>query len=132
MYHGFRLTRTRENFKKREGYVIPATDREDSNGIDFWIKMPRDMRLFPVQITQRGVKMYKRHHTPSLPMLQTFLQKSEERIAKKRQQCNRSGVAFVLVRDYEGGLPSTTIAWGDVKAIRNAIQQLCRTIPAVT
>ncbi len=124
MYHGFRYTSKRQNLKKSRGYLIPATDKEDHDGIDFWVKMPKDMRIFPVQVTQRGVRMFKKHHKPSEGELRSFMSSSEERIRAKRSWCRRSRIAFVLVRDYDGGLSNTTIAWGDIKALRYALSRL--------
>ncbi len=126
LYHGFRLRRGRKNLKRAYGYVIPATDREDSGGIDFWVKMPKDERLFPVQVTQRGVRMYRKFRNPSSQQLEEFIKHSDKRIRAKRKMCYRNGIAFVLVRDYDGKLPHSVITWGDIKALRNAMAHLKR------
>ena len=122
MYHGFRLTHKRKDLKINRGYLIPATDFEDSDGIDFWVKMPKDMRLFPIQITQRGIRLFKKHHTPSPFELEKFTEESHRRIRAKQRWCTKSGIAFVLVRDFDGGITNTNIAWGDIKALSYAIR----------
>ena len=55
-YHGFKLTYTSHNLKFRNGYVIPTTIREDSGGVDFWVKLPRQIELVPVQVTQHSFR----------------------------------------------------------------------------
>ena len=124
MLHGFRFSRSRENLKKSRGYLIPATDKEDADGIDFWVKMPKDMRIFPVQVTQRGIRMFKKHHKPSDGELRSFVHGSEKRIRAKRSWCKKSRIGFVLVRDFEGGVTNRTLAWGDIKALRYALERL--------
>lgn len=124
MYHGFRLTHSMRNLKPARGYVIPATQKEDSEGVDFWVKMPRDLRIIPVQITQRGVRHFRKHHKPSHGSLLAFNAQSEKRLKEKRLHCKRSGIAFLLVRDYDGALPSRSVAWGDIKALRYALKRL--------
>ena len=126
MYHGFRMTTTRKNFKFSRGYVIPATQFEDSGGIDFWVKMPRDERLLPVQVTQRGIRIRKRYHLAHGAEFTHFVQKSNARINEKRKRCKRHGIAFVLVRDFLGSETNSQIAWGDIKALRYAIAHLRR------
>ena len=126
VYHGFRITEKRRNFKLRRGYVIPATRKEDSGGVDFWVKMPNDTRMLPVQITQRGVGIYSEFHKPSPEQLQEFIRRSTSRVEKKRRLCRKHGVAFVLVRDYVGLLTSSSVAWGDLKALKYAIAHLRR------
>jgi hypothetical protein len=126
MYHGFRKTRRRKNLKYSRGYIIPATKHEDSGGIDFWVKMPRDERLFPLQVTQRGVSLYRKHRILSDCELQQFIKRAEVRIEDKRKRCKRHGIAFVLVRDYLGKMSNPTIAWGDIKALRYGIAHLKR------
>ena len=120
-YHGFRFTRSRENLKKRKGYIIPATAREDASGIDFWVKAPGETELLPAQVTQRGVRMFRKYREPSDETLESFLLAAEERLREKRERCKRNNILFVLVRDFEGMLTNTTIAWGDVKALRFAL-----------
>ena len=126
MYHGFRKTRTRKNLKFRSGYIIPSTRREDSGGIDFWVKMPRDERLFPVQVTQRGVRLFRKHQKPSRERLEEFLIHSSCRIELKRKRSKKHGIAFVLVRDFDRESTNPQLAWGDIKALRYAIAHLKR------
>jgi len=126
MYHGFRLTQRRCNLKFKRGYVIPATSREDSDGIDVWVKMPKDDRLLPVQVTQRGVRMYRKYRRSDSDKLETFIIKSERRVRVKQRRCYRHGIAFALVRDFEGKTTNPQIAWGDIKSLRYAIAHLKR------
>lgn len=126
MYHGFKKVRRRTDLKLRHGYVIPATWREDASGIDFWIKMPRDERLFPVQVTQRGIRLFRKHHQPSVILLEQFSAQSQKRVTAKRHRCREHGIAFVLVRDFDGNTTNPCIAWGDIKALRYAIAHLKR------
>ena len=122
MYHGFRLTHRRKRLKKKKGYVVPSTWREDASGIDFWIKMPRSLILYPAQVTQRGIKMFKeRYKDDGKLSLAEFTKRSNDRIAFKRTMCQDNGIAFVLVRDFVGRMTNKTIAWGDIKALRYAI-----------
>jgi hypothetical protein len=125
-YHGFRLAQQRRNLKFKQGYIIPATSREDADGIDVWVKMPKDDRLLPVQVTQRGVRMYRKYRRADGEKLETFIIRSERRIREKRQRCFRHGIAFALVRDFEGRTTNPQIAWGDIKALRYAIAHLKR------
>ena len=125
-YHGFRKTYRRKDLKYSYGYIIPATKKEDSSGIDFWIKIPKDNRLFPVQITQRGVRLFRKYDLPSEDKLAEFIQRSEKKIRTKRRQCKKHGIAFVLVRDFDGSKTNKRIAWGDIKALRYAIAHLKR------
>lgn len=125
-YHGFRKVHRRDNFKFKNGYIIPATAREDSTGIDFWVKMPRDERLFPVQVTQRGIKIFKKFRRSSPEKLTEFIASSQVRVEAKRERCKRHGIAFVLVRDYSGEYTNPQLAWGDIKALRYAIAHLKR------
>lgn len=126
MYHGFRLSYRRKNLKFTKGYVIPATTREDSGGIDLWVKMPRDERIFPIQVTQRGVQMYRKYHRYSDEDLSQFIEKSDARVRTKQRRCQSHGIAFVLVRDFDGVITNPTIAWGDIKSLRYAIAHLKR------
>jgi len=126
MYHGFRLTQKRCNLKFKRGYIIPATRREDAEGIDVWVKMPKDERLLPVQVTQRGVRMYRKYRRPDGDKLETFIIKSERRVRAKQRRCFRHGIAFALVRDFEGKTTNPQIAWGDIKSLRYAIAHLKR------
>ncbi len=127
MYHGFRLTSSRTNLKFRSGYVIPATRREDSGGIDAWVKMPRDTRLVPIQITQRGLRLFRKHQKPhglTPEKLEEFQRRSDSRLRTKRAFCRVNKIAFVLVRDFDGRVTNTTLAWGDIKALRYAISRV--------
>lgn len=124
MYHGFRKVHRRKNLKKRRGYIIPATKKEDADGVDLWVKMPRDMRLLPVQITQRGVRHYRKFHKPTADRLADFVARRERQLKAKRRSCLKCKVAFVLVRDFDGRKTNTTIAWGDIKALRYAIAHI--------
>lgn len=126
LYHGFRKTKRRHDLKFRLGFVIPATRREDATGIDFWIKMPRDDRLLPIQVTQRGVRLFRRFQHPNSVNLATFVRQSQIRIEQKRTRCKKHGIAFVLVRDFAGRHSNPQIAWGDIKALRYAIAHLKR------
>ena len=126
LYHGFRKTRRRKDLKYRCGYIIPATRREDSSGIDFWVKMPKDERLLPVQVTQRGIKHYRKYHQYNSTKYKEFVSQSQERVRKKQRWCRAYGIAFVLVRDFDGNSTNTKIAWGDIKALRYAIAHLKR------
>lgn len=126
MYHGFRKTHRRKNLKFRLGFIIPATRREDAAGIDFWVKMPRDERLFPVQVTQRGVRMFRKYHSPSKEVLEDFILRSQKRTEQKRKRSKKHGIAFTLVRDYGGTHTNPQLAWGDIKALRYAIAHLKR------
>ncbi len=123
-YHGFRLTRRRKNLKFKRGYIIPATRFEDAGGVDAWIKMPRDARLTPIQVTQRGVKHYKKFSKPTDEQLQDFISKSNHRISAKQRRSKRHHIAFVLVRDHIGHRTNPTIAWGDIKTLRYGIAAL--------
>jgi len=123
-YHGFWVTKKRRNLKFKQGYVIPATRHEDAGGIDVWVKMPKDDRLFPVQVTQRGVKMYRKYHESSWGKLEEFIVRSELRVESKRRRCFVHGIAFALVRDFDGKTTNPQIAWGDIKALRYAISHL--------
>lgn len=125
-YHGFRYTHRRKNLKYRRGYVIPATRFEDAGGIDFWIKMPRDERLFPVQVTQRGTRILRRYWRRPMSEFAAVEAKAEERMRAKRALCRRHGIAFVLVADYAGFRTNRRLAWGDIKALRHGIAHMRR------
>ncbi len=125
MYHGFRLAHRRVRLKRKKGYVVPSTKREDASGIDFWVKMPRSEILYPVQITQRGVAMFKKRHAHyDKRRLDEFMEHSDRRIAAKRHMCRTNKIAFVLVRDFAGRMTNRTLAWGDIKALRYAIARV--------
>jgi len=125
-YHGFRFTQRRSDLKFKRGYVIAATSHEDAGGVDVWVKMPKDDRLLPVQVTQRGVRMYRKYRRPTGEKLETFVVHSERRVRNKQRRCYRHGIAFALVRDFEGKTTNPLIAWGDIKALRYAIAHLKR------
>jgi hypothetical protein len=84
--------------------------------------MPRDKTLFPVQVTQRGVRMHRRYSRTDSETLETFMIRSERRVRAKRKLCRRHGIAFVLVRDFEGKKTHPQIAWGDVKPFAMRLQ----------
>ena len=125
-WFGFRITKERKKLSFRRGYVIPSTDREDSSGIDMWVKVPNDNLLRPVQITQRGIRIFRLLSIPTPEELINFSQKSNYRIIAKRAICERSGVVFVLVRDYLGAETNFAIARRDFKALYHAINQVKR------
>lgn len=145
MHHGFRLSQKRRNLKHKRGYVIPSTWREDASGIDLWVKMPREHCLVPVQIAQRGVRLYRKYEGKRIHRLsQLYPDRCDElwtqyhllvekndgkrnyEIRRKKQRCLMSGIAFVLVRDYDGSLTNRSVAWGDIKALRYGIAHLRR------
>lgn len=118
MYHGYRFTRKRLALKRKRGYVIPATKQEDAAAIDFWVKLPGGTDLIPIQITQRGIRIFRKRSAPSVTQLEEFERTSERRIRTKRQLCQRNKIVFVLVRDHDGPRTSRSLAWGDIKALR--------------
>ena len=122
-YHGFRTTFRRSNLKYRLRYIIPSTEREDSNGIDFWIKMSKSHDLIPIQVTQRGIRLLKKHGKVTEDKLPLFEETSNERLRSKQERCKNDGVAFVLVRDFDGKKTNPTLAWGDVKALLYAVRE---------
>jgi hypothetical protein len=117
MYHGFRFVRRRDRLKKNRGYVIPATKAEDSSLIDFWVKLPGDTKLIPVQITQRGTAIFRTRNNPSPPRFQEFELYSRNRLRRKRTACAHSRVAFVMVQDHLGERTNPQLAWKDKKAL---------------
>ncbi len=121
--HGFRLVNQDGYLKYRVGYVIISTQQEDSSGVDFFVKMPRDRSLYPIQITQRGIEIYEKYRRQRP---KDFSARSDLRIKKKRLQCKRNGVAFILVRDFTGDRTNPHIAWSDIEALRHGIQSLWR------
>lgn len=128
MYHGFRVTSTRngKHLKKKKGYVIPSTRKEDEDGIDLWVKMPGKTKLWPVQVTQRGIKLFKKYHRYSDESLAEFCRKSEIRIRRKRREAKISKIVFILVSDFSGKVTNKKIAWGDIKSLRQAIKNFER------
>ncbi len=126
MYHGFRKTNRRKDLKLKKGFIIPATEKEDSGGIDFWVKMPGDSRLLPVQITQRGVKLFRKFKCPVGMKLDDFIRRSICRVQAKRDFCKKSGIAFVLVRDHWDKNTNPRLAASDVQALRKSISSLKR------
>jgi hypothetical protein len=122
--HGFRVATPRQTLKLRRGYVIPSTKREDAQGIDFWVKLPNKTNLIPIQITQRGTRLYKKYRQTSSTDIRVAAERAEERLRRKRERCREQGTAFVLIRDYDGHRLDTNVAWGDKKALFNAVQEL--------
>jgi hypothetical protein len=125
-YHGFHLRHSKRNLKHRKGYVFPSTKTEDAAGIDLWIKMPKDTSILPIQVTQRGVRMYKKYHGHSVHDLEKFIEKSTHRIRHKQKRCHKNQIVFALVRDYDGTTTNPTIAWGDIKSLKHGIAYLRR------
>ena len=117
MYHGFRFVRRRNRLKKNRAYVIPATKSEDSSLIDFWVKLPGDTELIPVQITQRGTAIFRVRNNPSPPRFQEFDLLARDRLRRKQQACSRNRVAFVMVQDHLGEKTNPKLAWKDKKAL---------------
>ncbi len=124
--HGFRLAQKGDYLKYGKGYVIASTKQEDASGIDFFVKMPKDDRMFPVQITQRGTWIHKNFQGSPAEKAEKFVQKSELRIRQKRWRCKESGIAFVLIRDFVGTRTNPQVAWGDIKALRYGIERIKR------
>ena len=124
MYHGYRVVHRRHRLKKKKGYIIPTTKHDDSGGIDFWIKPPGHSRIVPVQITQRGVALHKKHDQPSPEKLHELIQHAKHRLRKKRRMCARCKIVFVLVRDFDGEATNKTLAWGDIKALWYGLARL--------
>jgi len=122
-YHGFRYTKRRRNLKYRRGYIIPATKREDADGVDFWIKIPKERLLYPVQITQRGVRLYRKYQRPSAWQLQEFIKYADARIAMKRRMCRAAKIIFVLLRDHEHRTVTENVANADIKALRATLKE---------
>lgn len=122
-YHGFRLRYRRKNLKYKRGYIIPATKHEDADGIDFWVKLPRERILFPLQITQRGVRLYRMYQRPSEFQLQEFIKAADKRIAMKRKMCRDAKIVFVLVRDYKHRIVNEAIANADIRALRATLKE---------
>lgn len=121
-YHGFRFSKKREGLKRNRGYIIPSTKQEDASLVDFWIKLPREIALIPLQVTQRGTAIFRdRQRGVPTERCVDFERASEQRIRMKREACQRSGIAFALIRDHTGTQISRSLAWGDCKALRYAI-----------
>ncbi len=123
LYHGYRLSYRRHALKYTVGYVIPATALEDACGIDVWVKPRGADTCIPVQLTQRGTRLFRKYHRPSGPRDREFQETAVRRLREKRTLCRRHQIAFVIVRDHDGERPSRTIAWGDVKALHFALRQ---------
>lgn len=124
-YHGFRVARRHDRLKFNRRYIIPSTKQEDASLIDFWIKPAWSFALIPVQVTQRGTAIL-RQRNPLIPedRFRGFSEESEQRVRRKRRICRRCRIAFAMIRDYTGGKPSKSVAWGDRKALQKAIQVL--------
>jgi hypothetical protein len=125
-WFGFRTTNQRKNLQLRRGYVVPSTNREDGTGIDFWVKVPNNPKLYPVQITQRGIRIFRLLGNPTPEELENFCEKSHQRIEAKRAICESNGVVFVLVRDYLGADTNFATARRDFKALYYCIDQAKR------
>jgi hypothetical protein len=121
MYHGYRRVHRRTRLKKKRGYIIPATNWEDATGIDFMIKPRGETRIVPVQITQRGVALYRKHHFLSSEKVACLVKEAEKRIREKRIICKRDKVLFIVVRDYNGQHTNERVALSDIKALRFAL-----------
>lgn len=123
--HGFRVAKINSHLKRRCGYIIPSTTREDSVGIDFWVKLPGQSDLIPIQVTQRGTRLYRKYRTSdsveAKESIERLDERSQRRLREKRATCRRCSTAFVLVRDYDGERMETNIAWGDKKALLRAV-----------
>ena len=122
-YHGFRYTKRRRNLKYNRGYIIPATKREDADGVDFWIKIPKERLLYPVQVTQRGVRLYRRYQHPSEFQLREFIKNADRRIAMKRQMCRAAKIIFVLLRDHDSRTVTESVANADIRALRATLKE---------
>lgn len=122
-YYGFTLSFIRVNLDFGHGYIMPATIREDSGGIDCYVKMPRDHRIFPVQVTQRGIRINRKLKNFTENDKESFLQKCEERIRAKQAICARSGIVFILLRDYLGKDTNPALAQRDVNSLCYGIEQ---------
>lgn len=109
--------------KKRKRYVIPASARDDARGVDFWIKMRGTTTLVPVQVTQRGTALFRKHHQHTGLMESEIEAQGARRLRWKRMICSLNSISLVLIRDFDGARPSQAIAWGDVKALRYSLAQ---------
>lgn len=119
--HGYRLVPRHHHLKKRKRYIIPASSYDDAGGVDFWIKLRGSTSLIPIQVTQRGTALFRRHHPASENQIAEFTEASRRRLGEKLRSCRRSGVAFVLIRDHDGKRTSRSLAWGDVKALNHGL-----------
>ena len=127
MYHGYRVTKKRSGLKKKKGYICWSTKREDASGIDFWVKEPRCEEMLPIQITRRGDAIFREYHPVySEQRFNDFIERTESRLRRKRDMCRRNRIAFVLIRDHAKRSVNTALAWGDVKALRYALQRFKR------
>lgn len=116
-WFGYKFVKRRVYLKFRRGYVIPSTRKEDSAGIDLWIKLPNQQKLYPVQLTQRGIRIFRLFSKPSKDSLAIFVEKSNQRIRDKAVRCQRDSIVFVLLRDYLGAHTNLTIAQRDLKSL---------------
>ncbi len=122
MYHGFRLTRSRSQLKYSYGYIVPATNWEDAGGIDAWVKMPRSHNLLPIQVTQRGDRLFRKHGLGrSEERRADFRKRTVARLRAKRTFCQSAGIVFVLVADFDGRVIDSVLASSDVRALRLAM-----------
>ena len=120
--HGFILVYNSRNLRRRSGYIIPSTKHEDASGVDFWIKMPGETRVFPIQITQRGVRMYRKYQELARGPVENFVRQAQQRLRRKTRRCKANGVFLVLVSDFDGPRTNSRIAWCDIKALRYAME----------
>lgn len=119
--HGYRLTTKRHSLKRLHRYVIPATPEEDARGVDFWVKPPGAAVLIPVQVTQVGIFLFRKHHLPSPHQLADFAASAHKRIAQKKDNCMRASIAFVLVPDFDYEKANPRLAKKDVRALNRGI-----------
>jgi len=116
--HGYKKAPWSGKIKKHYGYFRISTLKEDSLGIDIWIKMPRMEKWFQVQVTQRG----ERHHVVyknGRPRAYC-----DERIERKRRQCRENGVLFLIIRDVVHRSSTPKIAHSDVTLLRKAVAHI--------
>lgn len=138
--HGFRLAKDFRRIKRRYGYVVPASDREDASGVDFFVKMPREDDIYEVQVTQRGDHLshifcrYEGVADPvELQRVRDVLSRAGElHLEVKREICYKHNVALVMVQDYPGERSNPTLAWRDVKALRYGINVLKSRIQSIS
>lgn len=119
--HGFKVRSSTKDLKKKYGYVIPANAHDEAGGIDFWVKLPKQNDLIPVQVTQRGTYLFKKYRK-ECAQLEAFEVRAMQRLKLKRTWCKAASIAFVLIRDYDSEKLSTVVAWGDKKALMHGIE----------
>lgn len=117
--HGFRFIKNihgNKNLKRKKGYIAPSTAREDASGIDFWVKLPFDDSIFPIQVTQRGTKLMRMFAREELSLMGLDVM-AQKRISNKKKRAHESGIVFVLLRDCPHATPQVQTMWGDRKAL---------------